>query len=110
VAALTPPPEPTPPPKREERPRDRTPRHKTAGGRPVDPQTPADLSSVEALAQQLAPQLSHEASDLSGGQKPQVVLEVEPELLQVLKEQKDILAGKRTTIDSVLQDPPSPSP
>jgi hypothetical protein len=75
-----------------------------------DPQTasgditldPAGLGpEAEALAKKLGPALAREARE-SAGQKPAGTLEIEHELLQTWKQQKEILNGQGDTIDTVL--------
>jgi hypothetical protein len=60
-------------------------------------------TEVDDLAMQLAPGFARQAVDLSA-QKSPVMPEVEHELLETWKEQKQILAGKRETIDTVLHE------
>jgi hypothetical protein len=69
---------------------------------PELPQGPQGGTEVEDLAQKMAPELAREAMDLSP--RNQQTFEVEHELLQTWKEQKDTLAGKRDTIDTVLHE------
>lgn len=59
-------------------------------------------SQIQELAQKMAPVLTNEALDYAAD-KPPVAAEVERDLLDTWKEQKQILAGQRDTIDSVLQ-------
>jgi hypothetical protein len=67
---------------------------------------PADPGAqVQDLARKVAPTLASEALDHSAGNVARNA-EVEHELLETWKEQKQILAGKRDTVDSVLKDPP----
>jgi hypothetical protein len=67
---------------------------------------PADPGAqVEAIAQKVAPTLAREAVEHSADTAERNP-EVEHELLETWKEQKQILAGQRTTIDSVLKDTP----
>lgn len=67
----------------------------------VDRAVPQAGSEVDDLARQLAPALEQEA--LSQSQKPSPEMrEVEGELMDTWKEQKQILAGRRETADSVL--------
>jgi hypothetical protein len=76
-------------------------------GPPAGPEptrAPSQRSSeVDDLATKLAPALAREAVDLSA-QKSPVMPEVEHELLETWKEQKQILAGQRGTIDTVLHE------
>jgi hypothetical protein len=62
-------------------------------------------AQVEDLAQKIAPALAREALDHSGDNAARNA-DVEHELLETWKEQKQILAGQRTTVDSVLKDTP----
>jgi hypothetical protein len=65
---------------------------------------PADPAArVEDLARKAAPTLARETLDHSADTTARNP-EVEHELLETLKEQKQILAGKRETVDSVLKD------
>jgi hypothetical protein len=64
---------------------------------------PQRNTEVDDLATKLAPAFAREAVDLSA-QKSPVMPEVEHELLETWKEQKQILAGKRDTIDTVLHE------
>jgi hypothetical protein len=70
-------------------------------GMKLDPGDPG--AQVEALAQKVAPALAREALEHSADTAERNA-DVEHELLETWKEQKQILAGQRTTIDSVLKD------
>jgi hypothetical protein len=62
-------------------------------------------AEVEDLAQKIAPTLAREALEHSADDTSRNA-DVEHELLETWKEQKQILAGHRTTVDSVLQETP----
>jgi hypothetical protein len=90
-------------------------RHGVPGGaldqdlRPVIAQMKLDPSDpgaqVEELAQKVAPTLAREAIEHSDDNAARNA-DVEHELLETLKEQKQILAGQRDTPDSVLKAAP----
>jgi hypothetical protein len=66
----------------------------------------ADLGEqVEGLSQKVAPALAREVLEHSADNAARSP-EVEHELLETWKEQKQILAGQRPTVDSVLKDTP----
>ncbi len=74
---------------------------KGASSDSVEVSVPQAGPEVDDLARQLAPALAQEALSESKQASPQM-LEVTGELMDTWKEQKEILAGQRATVDSIL--------
>jgi hypothetical protein len=76
-------------------------RGSSTGAKRTSPDLADPAAQVEGLAREVAPKLAAEVREHAADMDRNP--EVEHELLETLKEQQQILAGKRDTVDSVLE-------
>ena len=76
-------------------------RGSSTGAKSTSPDLADPAAQVEGLAREVAPKLAAEVREQAADMERNP--EIEHELLETLKEQQQILAGKRDTVDSVLE-------